>query len=203
MCGQGQEQYAKWMTRQAMRVVIWLLPFAAMTVGVATEVVAAIYGRAFMPAAEVLSILIFSAIGAAGIALCTSVLVAVGRPRFPLLVAGLALPVAVAGHWLTVPRFGMTGAAAVTTCLTWLMAVGMAIQIGRVWQVRPPLATLLRSGLVSALALMLSWVWPETMGPLPIKLAAIGALIVAAFALLGELSRAEMQTLRRLLFPRS
>ena len=62
------------MSRNAMRVVIGLLPLAGMMAGAAPEIVGLIFGPQYLPAAPLLAQLIFGAVALAMISVATAIL---------------------------------------------------------------------------------------------------------------------------------
>jgi len=204
LSGKDQGEPARVMTRQAMRIVFCLLPFAAMAAGAAQEVVVAIYGAPFLPAGPLLSFLIFGALGMTMITVTLSTLVAAGLPRLTFVLTGPLVVVAIGAHIIVVPRFGPIGAAAVTTGLAWLGASAAVLAVCRVWHVAPPGVTLLRSIIISALAYALAVLWSSPGVFLLLKLPAIGLIIVLAFLSLGEFSATEVSFARSLIrWPRA
>ena len=196
---QGQEASARAMTRQAMRLLFCLLPFAGMAAGAAPEVVVAIYGRPFLPAGPLLALLIFAALGLTMISVTTTILIAAGRPGLTFALTGPLVLLALGAHFVLVPRFGPSGAAAATTFLAWLGAGAAMLAVYRIWRILPPASTLLRSVLVCLLAYALAALWPTAGFLLLLKLPAIILLISFAFVLLGEFSDDEIALARSML----
>jgi O-antigen/teichoic acid export membrane protein len=192
------------MTRQAIRIVFCLLPFAAMAAGAAQEVVVAIYGAPFLPAGLLLSLLIFGALGMTMITVTLSTLVAAGLPRLTFVLTGPLVVLAIGAHIIVVPRFGPIGAAAVTTGLAWLGASSAVLAVFKVWNVAPPAVTLFRSIIISALAYALAVLWQSPGVLLLLKLPAVGLIIVLAFLFLGEFSATEIAFVRSMVrWPRA
>jgi O-antigen/teichoic acid export membrane protein len=186
----------------AVRVVIGMLPFAAIVSGAATDISIAVFGDVFRSAGVPLSLLIFSSIGFVAIAVVAAILIAVGKTGAT---AGLTVPLvfaALTGHFLLIPSLGMYGAALVTTVVAGLGALAAMIVVDVAWQVKVPVATFLRSGFISAGAYLASVAWPASgFVAVTIKLCVLGLLVPGAFFLLGEFDvserRAILGTLRR------
>jgi O-antigen/teichoic acid export membrane protein len=191
---------AQVMTKQAMRLVFCLLPFAGMAAGAAPEVVTAVYGGPFLPAAAFLALLIFAALGIAMITVTTSTLIAAGRPNLPIILTGPFVAIAPLAHFILVSWFGPIGAAATTTGLAWLGAGATVLAVHSIWHVLPSLGTLIRCVFLCALAYTLAVLWPAPGVLLLLKLPAIGVIIVLAFLLLGEFSAKEISFVRSI-FP--
>jgi O-antigen/teichoic acid export membrane protein len=196
---EGEVTLAREMSRDAMRVVVGLLPFAALTAGAAPEIVDLILGSSFSAAAPLLAVLIFGALALLMISVTTAILTAAGRPGWTFALTGPLVPLAIIGHLLLIPRFGAIGASAVTALGAGLGALASVLAVHRLWRVLPPIATLLRSGLVAVLAYAVARLWPAPGLLFLVKLPAIVILIVLAFLLLGELNAREMGVARALL----
>ena len=194
----GDSPLAKKIGCHAMRLIIGLLPFAGLAAGAASEVVSAIFGPDFLPAAPLLAVLIFGALALVMIAVTTAILTAAGKPGWTFVLTGPLLPLALAGHLVMIPRLGMIGASLVTTLLAGLGAVATVLAVHRCWRIFPPWETLMRSLLISGGAYVLAVLWPAPGMLLVFKLPVIGLLISLSFLLLGEFSAAEIALARSL-----
>nr|MBC7245077.1 oligosaccharide flippase family protein [Chloroflexota bacterium] len=194
----GQEDAAREMTAQALRLLLCLLPFAALVAGASTEIVQLAYGDFFSPAAPLLSWLIFGGVALLILSVCSALLVAAGKPGVTLILTSPLLPLAVAGHCLLIPRYGSIGAAAVTTVVLGLAALGGVLGACRFWEVHPPLGSAVRSSAISVLAYIVAAFWSTPGFLLVGKLLVIGAAILLAFLLLGGFSAREFALLRSL-----
>jgi len=196
---QGHRELARSMSRQSIRLVLCLLPFAGMAAGAAPEVITAIYGRPFLPSAPALAILIFGTLGITMISVAVSMLIAADHFKWPFALVLPLLLLAFVGHVLLVPRLGAIGAAWVTTTVACIGACSMLGVVGRVCHILPPTSTFLRSIIVCSIAYFLSSLWPAA-GPLVvIKLLLVGVAIVVSFLLIGELNRSDFTFFRVLL----
>jgi O-antigen/teichoic acid export membrane protein len=198
MISSGDLNGAKKISLQAMRVIVVLLPFAAMTAGMSQELVDLVFGPLFRPAAANLSLLIFGALAMAMVSVVTAILTAAGKPNSALVQAAILVPVAAAGHLLFIPRFGLIGAAAVTTCCAIFGALGSVLAVYRMWHVFPPIRTLLRACIVCAVAFALASGWPTLHSLVVLKIFAIGSIIGVLFFLFGEFGTTEIDLVRSL-----
>ena len=204
LCSKGEEETAQIMTRQAMRLVLRLLPFAGMAAGAAPEVTVAIYGDPFLPAGSLLALLIFAALGITMIKITCSTLVAAGRPKLPFVLIGPFVAIAPGMHFLLVSHFGAIGAAAGTTGLAWLGAGATMWAVYRIWHVLLPAVTLLRSVVICGLAYTFAALWQSPGVLLLLKLPAVGLIILLAFLFLGEFSATEIAFVRSMVrWPRT
>lgn len=195
----GDDRRAREMGRDAMRVVIALLPFAGMTAGAASEIVCLIFGPKFLPAAPLLALLGFGALAMVMISVATTILTAAGKPGWTFALTGPLVPLAVTGHLLLIPRLGAVGASLVTTLFAGLGALATVWAVYRIWRILPPAATLLRSVLVCGLAYVVAALWPAPGVSLLLKLPVIGLIIPLIFLLLGEFSAREIALARAML----
>lgn len=191
-------QMARAFASNAMRSVIALLPFVGMVAGAADEIVSFIFGTKFASAAPLLTVLLFAALAIIMIRVTATILIAAGKPRWTLALTGPLLPVAIVGHLILIPKFGALGAAGVTASVACLGAVASVLAVRHVWQILPPITTLLRSVLLSGLAFSLSVLWPTAGFLVLLKMPIIGIVILSGYLLLGEFSRQEIDLLRSL-----
>jgi O-antigen/teichoic acid export membrane protein len=193
MVGDGELGLARRTACDAFRVVIGMLPFAALTSGVAEEIVVCVFGGAFQPASTVLAVLIFGSVGFLGISVATAILTVAGKLRWTVLITAPLVLASIAGNIWLIPKFGVLGAALVTTLVASVGALTAVATVRRFWQISIPTATLARSLLISVGAYALGVVWPvSTLLLLTLKLSAISVLILFGFYVLGEFSVAEL-----------
>jgi len=202
LCAQDQKKSAKEMIYIAIRLTFSLLPFAGMTAGAAQEVVVVIYGQSFLPAGQILAILIFAALGISMIVVSSTALIAANRPELTFYLILPIVLLAFAAHLVFVPRFGSIGAAGVTTVLSWLGTCGCLLALYRIWRVRLPVLSFVRNIAICALAYILAFKW-HTPGLLVIlKLTSISIIIVITIILLGEFSTKELAFVRSIFYRR-
>ncbi len=196
---QGDTGLVRGMTKQSIRLIICLLPFAGMIAGAAAEVVTVIYGGPFLASAPALAILIFGALGIAMISISVSMLIAAGHFKWPFAIVLPLLLSAFAGNMFLVPRLGTIGAAWVTTTVAYIGACSMLGVVARACHIPPPIFTFLRSIIVCIIAYFLSSFWPTPGLLVMIKLLLIGVAIVVLFFLTGELTRNDLAFFRVLI----
>lgn len=194
----GDTTSARRLGRDAQRVSFFLYPFAGMSAGAAWEVVRFIYGPDFMPAGLLLALLIFSGVNLLFISVATNLLVALDRPSWTIALVVPLVPAILFGHYILIPSMGAAGAALVTTAGTTLAAGLSVAAIYLRWGLLPPLATVLRSVGITAVAYGAARAWPTSGLSLVLKLFLIASGIVFLFWLLGELKSRDRATLRSL-----
>ena len=190
---EGELAQAKQLARQALRLVLALLPIGAITVATAPNIIQLIYGEAFLAAAPILSLLIFSALGLMMISVGTTILTALGKPKWPPLITVPLLPLAACGHLWAIPIWQTTGAAVITTMVAWFGAFLMIIAIYHRWKISPPVATLGRSLLVCGALYFVASYWsiPSLLWLLP-QLIVLALMIPLLLLILGEFNRREI-----------
>jgi O-antigen/teichoic acid export membrane protein len=198
----GEVGLAKRLGRDAMRAVLLLLPFVGLVGGTAAEIVDVIFHSAFLPAAPLVSILIFGALAMVMISVTTAIVTAAGKPNWAFALNGPLVPLALVGHLLLIPRFGPIGASLVTTLFAGVGALASIVAVYALWRILPPLATFWRSVLLCGCAYALAALWPTPGFLLFVKLAILGLAIVSAFFLLGEFAGDEIALVRSILRPR-
>jgi O-antigen/teichoic acid export membrane protein len=199
MLHRGDVELARRTARDALRVVIGMLPFAALISGAAEEIAVCVFGEAFRPSAIPIAILVVGSVGLVTISVATAILTAAGMPRLTVLLAAPLVVLSVVGNFWLIPRMGSTGAALVTTFVSMAGGIAAVITLHRIWAVEVPMLTLGRSLLISAACYTLATAWPTSgFWLLTAKLSAIGGLIVLAFVALGEVTASEISAARTL-----
>lgn len=194
-----EQQSARIMMRDAMRLVFGMLPFAATASGAAHEIVTLIFGASFAPAEPILAWLIFARVAAVMISIAVVIMIVANRPGLSFALAGPMLALAIAGHILLIPIFGSVGAAWVTTSLEIAGALAALILVYRVQRVFAPMATVGRTLLIAGAAWLAAALVPAPGFWLIAKLALIALAIVVSYGLLGEFSPREIAWARAML----
>ncbi len=187
----GRLQQARSMARDSIRLVILLLPFAALAAGAAPEIVRLVAGAQFTGASVLVQWLIFAALAFVLISVATVILVAADRSWWAVAVAGPMVLIALVGQFWAIPHWGARGAAMVTTVCAWL---GALIAVGLVaadWRVAPPRWSVIRSVAVSGAAYALAQWWPAPGWLVMVKLAVLVVTVLVAYFLLGEFDARE------------
>jgi O-antigen/teichoic acid export membrane protein len=182
----GQPHAAARLGRDAQRFALALLPLAGLAAGAAPELVALVFGAGYAPSAPLVAVLLFSAVASVQMSVGTAILVAAGKPAWTAWIACPLVPLAAAGHWLAIPRFGAGGAAAVTTACAALGAAAGVLAVRRASGAAPPLATFGRSVVLTVCGYLVAAAWPASGLGVLIKLGVLAAAVAAGFLALGE-----------------
>jgi len=193
----GREEEARGIIRHALRLSLWLTPFAAIGAGAAPALVALVFGPDYAPAAPLLAWVSFAIVALVLMSVTSAIMAALGRPGLAAAFSWPLLALALAGYWLLVPRLGAVGAAATTAVATWTAALATMAVIRRQWQAGPDVATLLRVALISAVALALTRAWQAP------GLWVLGELLLLCALAVGLLSASGEVTAQDLRFARS
>lgn len=199
MLSAGETDQAKVIGSVTMRIVLGLLPIAAMVSGAASEIVTLFFGQPFEPAAPLFALLIFGAVAFVMISVSMTIVTAVGPPRLTLILSAPLVFLAMAGYWVLIPTFGAIGAAFVTALCSWLGAVTCVCVVYRLWSIGPPMATLVRSVVAGGVAYSMAVLWPTTGFLVLVKLSMITLLILLTYLILCEFSGDEIAQARSFL----
>jgi O-antigen/teichoic acid export membrane protein len=195
----GDMRGARALAQQAMRIVIVCAPFIAAVAGCAPEIVRLVFGESFAEAAPLFRLLVASSLALVVLSVALCVLTAAGRLAWTIKLTLPLLLYAAAGHLVFIPRAGATGAAAVTCAVSCAGALAGVVLVARLWKVAPPVATVARAALASALAFAACALIPAPDWLVVFKLAAVGTLSLASLLALGEFTSAESASARTLL----
>jgi O-antigen/teichoic acid export membrane protein len=199
MLSSGEADQAKTIGRATMRMVLGLLPIAAMVSGAASEIVTLFFGQAFEPAAPLFALLIWGAVAFVMISVSMTIVTAARPPRLTLILSAPLVLLAMTGYWMMIPPYGALGAAFVTALCSWVGAVICVLVVYRLWSIVPPMGTLARSVVASVLAYALGAFWPVTGFWVLVKLSVITLVILLTYLLLREFNAGEIALARSFL----
>lgn len=196
MLAVGEGAQAKLIARTTMRMVLVLLPIAAMVSGAASEIVILFFGQAFAPAAPIFALLIWGAVALVIISVSMTVVTAAAPPRLTILLSAPLVGLAIVGYWAIIPAFGAVGAASVTALVSGFGAVMGVLMVYRLWAIFPPGSTLCRSIFIGVLAHAVAIIWPVTGFFVLVKLTVISVFILLMYLLFREFSADEIAQIR-------
>jgi len=194
-----QQERARELARDAMRVTMFLLPVAAIIAGAAPEIVQVVFGAAFLPAGPLLALLILGAVSNVMLMVSITIMTAAGLPARTIMFTAPLVLLAVAGHLALIPRFGQQGAALVTLVVSSLGAIAAGAGVYALWKVWPPVGTGIRS-LAVGLVVGTASLWWSTPGVFVFaKLVLLGIISVLGYWWIGEFRRGEIAAVRSFL----
>lgn len=198
----GDKPKAEEIALTSIRSMYWLLPFAAVIAVTAPEIISFIYGQKYLPAAPILSYLIFAVLALGMLNISKALLTAAGKPGWTFILTGPMVPLSLLGYLLMIPRLGGVGAAIVVTLVAVLGALASMFAIYQTWGILPPLKTIFRSVLISGCVIFITTLWPVYGLMIILKIIALAIFIVLIFLLFGEFSAKEIALIRSIIrFP--
>jgi len=194
-----QQERARELARDALRVTMLLLPVAAIIAGAAPEIVQVVFGAAFLPAGPLLALLIVGAVSNVMLMVSITIMTAAGLPARTIMFTAPLVLLALAGHLVLIPRFGQQGAALVTVVVSSLGAIAAGAGVYALWKVWPPVGTVIRSLAIGLVVGTVSLWWP-TSGVLVFpKLVLLGIISVLGYWWIGEFRPGEIAAVRSFL----
>lgn len=190
---------AQELSKNAMRLVLLLLPFAGLAAGASSEIIKLLFSATFLPAAPIFSILIFAAVAMAMIAITTAILTAASKPNWTIALTGPMVPLAIAFDLWMIPKFGTLGAAIVTITVSSLGALATIFALYYLWKIFPSFLSFARSLLMAGLTYGLANIWETPNWLVIFKLLILGLLIPLGLLILGEFSDREIASVRSIL----
>lgn len=177
----------------AVRVVIGLVPFAALAAAAAVPIVTVVYGEAFAVAGPVLAVLIFAAMALMMISVVTAILTAADRPNLTAALVAPMLPISAIGYLAFVPQYGVMAACWVNLAAAVIGMVAALWALYRTWRVWPSVMTVVRSAITCGIiyALGVWWITPDP--SFVLKILVLSPVVPLLFLALGELSQGERQ----------
>ena len=196
---EGRMDDVRSMVQQVFRLMFVLLPFIGILSPAAPDLAAIVYGPAFVQAGPAAGILFFAAAALFIVSVTTAVMIALGRPNVALGMAAPLVPIALAAHWIVVPRFGAAGAAAVTACLSWLAAAAGILVVSQQTRIHLPVAGWVRVLVVTVVVSGIAYAWhASTVWLVLAELAVMGALALAGLWAAGVITNADLALARSL-----
>lgn len=187
----GADADARRIGRIALRVSIALVPLAALVAGAGSEIVVVIFGASFAASGVLLGLLFAAGVAVAVMAVAVAIITAVDHQGVVSVLGLGILGVAIVGHLVLIPRFGVAGAAAVTAVAGSVGSLAALALVHRLWGVHA-YSTIARSALIAAPTYWLAaHVHAGGAIALVLKLGLLSLAVIGAFLLLGELDADE------------
>ena len=192
----GAEDDARRVARDALRVSVSLVPFAALIAGTSDELVRVVFGRSFAGSGPLLALLFAGGVALVVMSVSVSIVTAMDAQRVVSVLGVGLLTGALAGHLVLIPRYGAIGAAMVTAIASAAGGLAAVMLVHRLWHVHT-YATVLRAVLIAGPVYWLATLLPEAGGgALVVKLALLSALVIGAFVAMGELDADDRRRVR-------
>jgi O-antigen/teichoic acid export membrane protein len=194
---EGRVDHARWLSRGALRVLVLLVPFAAIVAGGAGPIVRVVFGAEFAGAIPLVGFLVFAAMGLLVLGVASAILTAWDHAWDAVIVAVPAVVLGLAGYALAIPPLGARGAAIVTACIALVAALGSLVALRARLRFSVPAATIIRGVAVSVIAFAAA----RALDGAVVDLTALGGLLLLGaavplcFLATGELTRDELALL--------
>lgn len=195
----SQQEQARELARDAMRVTMLLIPIAAIIAGAAPEIVQVVFGAAFLPAGPLLALLIVGAVSNVMLMVSITIMTAAGLPARTIMFTSPLVLLALAGHLVLIPRFGQQGAASVTVVVASLGAIAAGAGVYALWTVCPPVGTVIRSLAIGLVVGAVSLWWPTPGLLVFAKLMLLGVISLLGYWWIGEFRSREISAVRSFL----
>ncbi len=192
----GYVDSTKDIAKNAIRMVIALIPFAVIVSAESPQLVMLLFGDAFLPASTVLRFLIIGSIAQVMISVVTSILTAVDRPNWTFFLTGPLIPLVVTLHCLLIPYLGIMGAAISNMCVSLAGAIAALLALQLMWRIDFPLLTLFRSTCISFVVYLISLSWETSAIFSLLEVSILFLSVPVLFLLLKELTTDEIRFLR-------
>jgi O-antigen/teichoic acid export membrane protein len=179
--------------RQVIRLLaLVLLPLLALVTATAEPLVAFVFTDAYLPAAPILTVLIFTYSAYTLYITLVSALLAENRPGRALAVPVALLPVALVLVWLGVTYFGTMGAAFASLVSVAAAATVVNVYVFRRFRPAVDRRSLARIVLASAVVWVVARLWAPSGLLLILAYALLGALYLGLLFALGEIKPQEL-----------
>ena len=189
--------------RQSLRLLFLLLmPTVFVIIATAEDLISFLFSEVYLPASPPLRVLVVGLAFASLLRLLNTVMIAEGRPRVPLLIGLVQLPVAALLCIGLIPSYGMVGAA-VSWVLTGALGCGLSFYMvaSKYGIAIVPTRTLLRTVAASlALYALASYSLGSGIHPIPLYILLGPAYLVLLFVM-GEVTRNDRAQLAALIAP--
>lgn len=197
--GSGDIVLGKKLMVNAMRIVFWVLPAVSLLPWFASDLVRLVLGEKYIQAAPLLSVLWFAALSSIMLSINLTILIGSGKAYATSMLTIPMVVFAVAGHLVLIPRLGPVGASYVTAAVSTAGAICSTALVCRLWNILPPLKTILRSVCIAATGcLTVAW-WPATDTAVAVKFLVIIAGCLSLFFASGEFSANDLLLFRSML----
>jgi O-antigen/teichoic acid export membrane protein len=192
----GADAYARRVARDALRVSVALVAFAALVAGTADELVRVVFGPSFGGSGVLLALLFGAGVALVVMSVSVSIVTAMDSQRVVSVLGVGVLVGALAGHLLLIPRLGAVGAASATAIAGIAGGLASAAIVHRLSGVHA-YGTLARAALIAGPTYWLATRVPTSGAPaLVVKLGLLSAFVVGAFVALGELDADDRRRIR-------
>lgn len=176
-----------------------LLPMTALAAGTSKALLTLFFSAAYQPAARPLTILAIALGCLSAFYLLSTIAAGAGKPRVPLMISWLLVPVALVVGTILIPRYALTGAAATTLGVSVVGATILALYMYLRFRLTFPLATLARGALATMVAVLPTYFVSPPILVLPLWYILLFAAYGLSLVALGEIRQEDWKQVQRLI----
>jgi PST family polysaccharide transporter len=189
----GDQTQTRHYLQQVIRLLaLVLLPLLALVTATAEPLVAFVFSAAYLPAAPILTVLIFTFAAYTVYITLVSALLAENRPGRALAIPLALLPVALLLVWLGVTWFGTLGAAFASLVCVTAAATAVNVYVFRRFRPTVDLRSLARIAIASAVVWVAAWLWAPPGLLLILGYSLLGVLYLGLLMAMGEIKPREL-----------
>jgi O-antigen/teichoic acid export membrane protein len=193
------ESDARKLSREAIRGVLLLFPFACIAAAIARDLVTLLFTSTYAGSSAPAAFLFLAGWATFTIYITSSIATAHDRPAVPAVILAVSAVAAIPGYWLLIPRYGNSGAAAVTAVALLGSAVAGLATACRISGIDLPVRAGIASVVIGAAAFtILRWLAPEGFSALAGGTVA-GAACLALYFAARMVTRDDVLRIRRLI----
>ena len=174
------------LARQTARSSVLLFPLAALIAGSAPQVISLVYGARYVAASPVFALLIVAAVGLVQVSVAAALLSSFDHLGWQAVLIVPLVPLAIVVHAMAIPHLGAMGAALTTLGLTWSCVLVSGCTLYGLTGVSVPVATLLRSVVLSVGGYFLAQHLPPSGAWILLQLPALAVFSAVILIVLGE-----------------
>ncbi len=197
---EGNFQKVRNYIQQSVRyLLLFLFPITALMAATGNELLTLFYPAEYSAAGAVLALLVVSSTLLTLFSLLSSIITGSGNPRFEMTVAISVMGVMAALNLLLIPRYGMMGTAWASVITGIAAATVSAIYVSKKFHAFVSPKSLIRIAATSVLIFLLGYYWHYTGVALAVNYVSLGFLYLGLLYLFGELKKADMNLVRKVL----
>ena len=186
-----------YITQSYRYVILIILPICVGIAIFAQPLLSRLFGPAYAPGAQALSILIIGMTFYTLFMVSSSIMQGIGRPRIPMIILIMGTVINLGLNIFMVPLYGIVGAAIATTIATFLIMAAVLWQTFRITKVKLPYLDFAKIGVASAIMGLPLFLLPQTYLGLYIAVIISPIIFTIAFALIGGFTKRDVRVLRK------
>lgn len=180
-------------------LTLLLLPVTAVAAATSKGLLRLFFSYEYEPAAQPLTLLMIALGLLSAFYLLATIAAGAGKPRVPLVIAWLLVPLSVAAGFVLIPRLALEGAAIATILAASVGALGIGSYMYWRFRITFPLRTLLKGVLATVITVTPTYFVQVPTPFLPLLYVVLGVLYALALVAFGEVRKDDLTRIRSLL----